>query len=57
MVGDIIVGIMEWQTVSLENLQWILSSPSFKQSSAAKYYVIRKRQQLMVAMTADGKVR
>ncbi|MFM7516280.1 MAG: PDZ domain-containing protein, partial [Pirellula sp.] len=24
MVGDIIVGIMEWQTVSMENLQWIL---------------------------------
>jgi len=53
MVGDIIVGIMEWQTVSLDNLQWILASPTFKQGSASKYYVIRKRQQLMVAMTPD----
>jgi serine protease Do len=53
IVGDIIVGIMEWQTVNMENLQWILASPSFKQGSASKYYVIRKRQQLMVAMTPD----
>jgi len=53
MVGDIIVGIMEWQTVNMENLQWILASPNFKQGSASKYYVIRKRQQLMVAMTPD----
>jgi serine protease Do len=53
MVGDIIVGIMEWQTVSLENLQWILASPNFKQGSPSKYYVIRKRQQLMVAMTPE----
>jgi serine protease Do len=56
--GDIIVGIMEWQTVSLDNLQWILSSPHFKSASPAKYYVIRKRQQLMVALTPEqGKVR
>ncbi|MFM7516279.1 MAG: PDZ domain-containing protein [Pirellula sp.] len=53
MVGDIIVGIMEWQTVSMENLQWILASPNFKQGSPSKYYVIRKRQQLMVAMTPE----
>ena len=58
MVGDIIVGIMEWQTVSMENLQWILASPNFKQGSPSKYYVIRKRQQLMVAMTPElGRVR
>lgn len=53
LVGDIIVGIMEWQTVNMENLQWILASPNFKQGAASKYYVIRKRQQLMVAMTPD----
>jgi serine protease Do len=53
MVGDIIVGIMEWQTVSMDNLQWILASPNFKQSTPSKYYVIRKRQQLMVAMTPE----
>jgi len=53
MVGDIVVGIMEWQTVSLENLQWILASSNFKQGSPSKYYVIRKRQQLMVAMTPE----
>jgi serine protease Do len=56
--GDIIVGIMEWQTVSLENLQWILASPHFKSASPAKYYVIRKRQQLMIALTPEqAKVR
>ncbi len=52
-VGDIIVGVMEWQTASMADLQWILSSPQFRSATAAKYYVVRKRQQLMVAMTPE----
>jgi serine protease Do len=54
--GDIIVGIMEWQTANLQNLQWVLASPTFRVSPTAKYYVIRKRQQIMVAMTTESSV-
>lgn len=52
-VGDIIVGVMEWQTASMADLQWILTSPTFRSAPSAKYYVVRKRQQLMVAMTPE----
>jgi serine protease Do len=52
-VGDIIVGIMEWQTATLADLQWILASANFRAAPSAKYYVVRKRQQLMVAMTPE----
>jgi serine protease Do len=53
MVGDVIVGVMEWQTASAADLQWILSSAGFRSAPSAKYYVVRKRQQMMVAMTAE----
>jgi serine protease Do len=53
-VGDIIVGVMEWQTASMADLQWILSSPTFRSSPSAKYYVVRKRQQLTVAMSPES---
>jgi serine protease Do len=52
--GDVIVGIMEWHTSSMENLQWILSSPNFRTAPSAKYYVIRKRQQMMVALSPES---
>jgi serine protease Do len=52
-VGDVIVGVMEWQTASMADLQWILSSANFRSATSAKYYVVRKRQQLMVAMTPE----
>ena len=57
MPGDVIVGIMEWQTVNLDNLQWVLSNPSFQGAPSAKYYVVRKRQQsvqqMMVALSPE----
>jgi serine protease Do len=52
--GDVIVGIMEWHTSSMDNLQWILSSPNFRTAPSAKYYVIRKRQQMMVALSPES---
>lgn len=52
-VGDVIVGVMEWQTATMADLQWILSSPQFRSAPSAKYYLVRKRQQLMVAMTPE----
>lgn len=53
-VGDIIVGVMEWQTASMADLQWILASPTFRSAPSAKYYVVRKRQQLTVAMSPES---
>jgi serine protease Do len=53
-VGDIIVGVMEWQTASMADLQWIISSPTFRAAPSAKYYVVRKRQQITVAMSPES---
>lgn len=53
-VGDIIVGVMEWQTASMADLQWIISSPTFRSAPSAKYYVVRKRQQITVAMSPES---
>lgn len=52
-VGDVVVGVMEWQTATMADLQWVLSSPGFRAAPSAKYYVVRKRQQLMVALTPE----
>ncbi len=54
MIGDVIVGVMDWTTVSMGDLQWIMASPSFRSSASAKYYVVRKRQQMMVAMVQES---
>jgi serine protease Do len=52
--GDIVVGVMDWQTPKLESLAWILANPSFKNASSAKYYLVRKRARLTVAMSAES---
>jgi serine protease Do len=51
--GDIIVGVMEWQTPKMESLAWILSNSGFKSASSSKYYLVRKRTRLTVAMTPE----
>jgi len=52
--GDIIVGVMDWQTPQLKSLAWILSNSSFRTASNSKYYLLRKRTRLTVAMSLDS---
>ncbi len=51
--GDIIVGVMDWQTPKLEHLGWIMANASFKNAASAKYYLVRKKTQMTVAMTPE----
>jgi len=51
--GDIIVGVMDWQTPKLDSLAWILSNSTFKTAGSSKYYLVRKRTRLTVAMTPE----
>ncbi len=51
--GDIIVGVMEWQTPKMESLAWILSNSSFRSAGASKYYLVRKRSRMTVPMTPE----
>jgi serine protease Do len=50
LTGDIIVGVMEWQTPELKFLAWILNNPNFQSASTANYFLVRKRTRMVVAM-------
>jgi len=52
--GDIIVGVMDWQTPKMESLAWILSNSSFRTAGSSKYYLVRKRARMTVAMTPES---
>lgn len=39
--GDILVGLHKWETVSLDNVSYILSNQEFTQNPSAKFYIIR----------------
>jgi serine protease Do len=51
--GDIIVGVMDWQTPELKFLAWIMNNPNFQNSPSAKYYLVRKRTRMTVAMSIE----
>ena len=51
--GDVIVGVMDWQTPKLESLAWIMANASFKNAASSKYYLVRKKTQMTVAMTPE----
>lgn len=44
--GDILVGILGWETVSQENITYILKSKEFKSHSRAKFYIVRGSETL-----------
>ncbi len=39
--GDILVGMHKWETVSLDNLEYILKQADVKTSSQVKFYIVR----------------
>jgi serine protease Do len=39
--GDILVGLLDWQTPNSDDLNWILSSPEMKQNQQPKFRIIR----------------
>lgn len=51
--GDIIVGVMNWQTPNLKSLAWVLANNSYQSSLTAKYYLIRRDQPVTVALGQD----
>jgi serine protease Do len=44
--GDILVGILTYETTSLSDLSWILDSKDLRGSQGAKFYVVRDRETL-----------
>jgi len=44
--GDILVGMHKWETVSLDNVAYILDSDEFRQSQPVKFYILRGSETL-----------
>jgi serine protease Do len=55
--GDILVGMHVWETISLDNVEYILNRPDFEQITPVKFYVIRDGVTLIGRMPLDGSVK
>lgn len=44
--GDILVGMHDWETISYENLDYILKNRSVTQQGAIRFYILRERDTL-----------
>ncbi|RCS44789.1 PDZ domain-containing protein [Bremerella cremea] len=45
-IGDILVGMHDWETISYENLDYILKNKSVTQRGAIRFYILRERDTL-----------
>lgn len=45
-VGDILVGMHDWETISYENLDYILKNKSVTQRGSIRFYILRERDTL-----------
>ncbi|MEO2021014.1 MAG: hypothetical protein ABGX05_04250, partial [Pirellulaceae bacterium] len=43
-VSDVLLGIHKWETVSMDNLTYILTSPDFLDGPELKFYLLRNQQ-------------
>ena len=44
--GDILVGMHKWETISLDNVSYILGSDEFQQARPVKFYILRGNETL-----------
>jgi serine protease Do len=53
--GDILVGMHVWETVSLENVTYILGRPDFAQLDPLKFYLLRGSETLYGHLTVQSR--
>ena len=44
--GDVLVGLHEWETVSIDNVRFVLEHPQLSRFSPVKFYILRNRETL-----------
>ena len=49
--GDILLGLHKWETVSLDNISYILNSAEFKATQPFRFYILRGKDTLYGSMT------
>ena len=42
--GDVLVGLHQWETLSLENVQYVLTHPDLATFSPLSFYILRQGQ-------------
>ncbi|MHB8971315.1 MAG: trypsin-like peptidase domain-containing protein [Pirellulaceae bacterium] len=52
--GDVLVGMHKWETISEDNVSYILSSAEFKATQPFKFYILRNGETLYGNMRLDG---
>ena len=52
--GDILVGMHIWETVSRENIHYVLNRPDFEDFQPLKFYILRGRDTLFGHMTVSA---
>jgi len=55
--GDVLVGMHVWETVSLENVKYILGRPEFNRLEPMKFYILRGQDTLYGHITVPGRIR
>jgi serine protease Do len=52
--GDVLVGMHKWETISEDNVAYILSSAEFKATQPFRFYILRNGETLYGSMRLDG---
>lgn len=51
-VGDVLIGIMDWNTATFKDMKWVLANPKF-QNNAASVYIYRNNTTYVGTLNAD----
>ncbi len=52
--GDVLVGMHKWETISEDNVAYILNSAEFKATQPFRFYILRNGETLYGNMRLDG---
>lgn len=52
--GDVLVGMHKWETISEDNVAYILNSAEFKATQPFRFYILRNNETLYGSMRLDG---
>lgn len=52
--GDILVGMHVWETISLDNVEYILNRPELNEIVPVKFYIVRNGETLIGRLPIDG---
>ena len=55
--GDVLVGLHKWETISMENIAYVLDSDEFLAAQPAKFFILRGDETLFGHMNVSLQLR